>query len=95
MKLLPLLTEKSLNEAKKGNYTFWVDMGMNKAQIKKAVEEIFGVNVSRVRTMNYKGRREKNFKGRIRRISPRKKAMVTVGEKEKIDLFETETKKKK
>lgn len=95
MKLLPLLTEKSLNEAKKGNYTFWVDMGMNKAQIKKAVEEIFGVNVSRVRTMNYKGRREKDSKGRIRRISPRKKAMVTVGEKEKIDLFETETKKKK
>ena len=70
-------------------------MGMNKAQIKKAVEEIFGVNVGRVRTMNYKGRREKDSKGRIRRISPRKKAMVTVGEKEKIDLFETETKKKK
>jgi len=95
MKLLPVLTEKSLNEAKEGNYTFWVDTGMNKAQIKKAVEEIFGVSVSRVRTMNYKGRREKDSRGRIRRVFPRKKAIVTVGEKEKIDLFETETKKKK
>jgi len=50
MKLRPVLTEKSMDEAKKGNYTFFVERNMNKRQIRKMIEEIFEVSVVKVRT---------------------------------------------
>jgi len=89
MKLIPVLTEKSLNEAKKGNYTFWVDRGLTKYQINKLVSDTFGVKVVRVRTMNVPGETKKTLMGRKRIIQPRKKAIVILGQKDKIDLFET------
>jgi len=88
MKLIPVLTEKSMSEAEKGNYTFFVERNMNKGQIKKAVEEAFGVNVVKVRTMNVVGEEKRTIRGRKKIIKPKKKAMVTLKEKEKIDLFE-------
>lgn len=88
MRLKPVLTEKSMSEAKKGIYTFWVERGMNKNQIRKAVEDVFGVNVVKVRTINVAGETKRTFRGEKRVIKPRKKAMVTLKEKEKIDLFE-------
>lgn len=87
-KLIPVLTEKSLEQAKNGNYTFWVDRDLTKHQIKKLVSQVFGVNVVRVRTMNVTGETKKTLTGRKREIQPRKKAIVTLKEKEKIDLFE-------
>lgn len=89
MKLDPILTEKSLEEAKKGKYTFWVGRNMTKHKIKKLIGDVFGVSVVRVRTMNYVGETKKTNTGKIKRIMPRKKAVVTLKEKEKIDLFET------
>ncbi len=88
-KLIPVLTEKSLEEAKKGNYTFWVDRGWNKFKIKRIVDEVFGVNAVKVRTINYVGRIKKDFRGKKKVIKPRKKAMVTLKGKEEIDLFES------
>jgi ribosomal protein L23 len=52
----------------------------------------FGVNVTSVRTANRKAGQRKNFQGRVRKTKAAKKAWVTVGEKEKIDLFEEKTK---
>ena len=95
MKLIAVLTEKSLNASKVGKYTFWVDFGLTKNQVKRQVEQIFGVHVKSVRTINYRGRHEVNYRGKMRKIMPRKKAIVSIGEKEKIDLFEVESKKKK
>ena len=92
MKLEPILTEKSLSKAKKGNYTFWVDRKLNKHQIKKLVSEVFDVVVVKVRTINVAGEKKKNNKGKIKVVKPRKKAMVTLKEKEKIDLFEVKNK---
>ncbi len=89
MKLQPILTEKSLEEAKKGNYTFWVDRGLNKHQIKKLVDGVFGVHTVRVRTMNVAGETKRTIMGRKRIIQPRKKAIVKLAAKEKIDLFVT------
>lgn len=89
MKLTPVLTEKGLEEAKKGKFTFWVDRRTTKHKIKKIVDEVFGVNVTRVRTMNYAGETKRTVMGRKRIIQPRKKAIVTLKGKEKIDLFET------
>jgi large subunit ribosomal protein L23 len=93
MLLKPVLTEKSLSEAKKGNYTFWVGRGLTKNQIKRLVAEVFGVTVVNVRTINLRGEKKKTLRGRIRIIKPRKKAIVTLKEKEKIDLFEEKKKK--
>ncbi|MGB6838757.1 MAG: 50S ribosomal protein L23 [Microgenomates group bacterium] len=88
MRLKPVLTEKSMSEAKEGIYTFWVEKSMNKNQIRKAVEDVFGVHVVKVRTINVAGETKRTFRGKKRTIKPRKKAMVTLKEKEKIDLFE-------
>jgi large subunit ribosomal protein L23 len=87
MKLRPVLTEKSMSEAKKGNYTFFVEKNMNKRQIRKMIEEIFGVSVVKVRTMNVAGEVKRTNMGKKRIIKPKKKAIVTLEGKDKIDLF--------
>lgn len=92
MKLKPVLTEKSLDEAKNGNYTFLVDNKLNKYQIRGLISEVFGVNVTRVRTMKVPGEIKKTPQGKNRIILPQKKAVVTLTGKEKINLFETKKK---
>jgi large subunit ribosomal protein L23 len=88
MKLEPILTEKSLRDAKEGRYTFRVDPGLTKHKIRKLVEEVFGVHVTKVRTIKEKGEVKRTVFGKKRVITPKKKAIVTLKEKEKIDLFE-------
>jgi len=88
MKLQAVFTEKSMNNAKNGNYTFFVDRDLNKHQIKVLVNDTFDVHVESVRTINVAGERKKTVKGKYRLIKRRKKAIVTLKEKEKIDLFE-------
>jgi large subunit ribosomal protein L23 len=94
MKLKALLTEKSLEKAKNGKYSFWVDKGLTKYQIKKLINETFGVNVIDVRTVNIKGEIKRTNRGSIKTIKPQKKAIVTLKEKEKIELFEEKKNKK-
>ena len=52
----PLLTEKSYSDVANKKYTFIVKRDANKAEIKKAVEDIFGVKVEKVNTANYDGK---------------------------------------
>ena len=85
----PIITEKTLELAKNGKYSFRVEVGLRKHQIKKLVEETFGVHVKRIWTMNVKGEIKRTLRGRKKRIMPSKKAIVTLAEKEKIELFET------
>lgn len=86
----PLVTEKvsALNES--GKYGFIVDEDANKVEIKKAVEDMYGVTVEDVNTMRYQGKMKSRYtKARI--ISGRKnsfkKAIVTVAEGEVIDFY--------
>lgn len=92
MKITPVLTEKSLEEAKEGRYTFWVERGLDKPQIKGEVEKVFGVHVTSVHTINFKGGEKKNLRGQMQSIKGRKKAIVTLAAEEKIDLFEEKSK---
>lgn len=94
MKFIPILTEKSLQLAKQGKYSFWVNRNLIKKEIKKLIGEIFSVNVISVRTMNYKGGVKTNSKRRKITIRARKKAIVLLKEGEKIGLFETKESKK-
>ncbi len=88
MKLEPIITEKSMNNAKEGKYTFRVGRSLNKIQIKKLIEETFGVHVTDVKTIRSRGGVKRTPQGRKRIIQPAKKAIVTLKDKEKIDLFE-------
>lgn len=86
----PLVTEKvsALNE--KGKYGFVVDKNANKVQIKKAVEDMYGVTVEDVNTMVYQGKLKARYtKSRVisGRTSSFKKAIVTVAEGDVIDFY--------
>ena len=93
MKVIPVLTEKSLENAKDGIYTFWVGVRSNKHQVKGAIEKVFNVHVTRVRSVNYKGLVKRNLRGVMQKVKPKKKVFVTLKKDEKIDLFEEKKKK--
>lgn len=62
----PIITEQSMDQTADRKYTFEVAKGANKIEIKKAVEEVFGVEVEKVTTMNYIGKpkRQGVFQGK-------------------------------
>jgi len=87
-KLKPIFTEKSSLAAKSGEYSFWVEKSLNKYQIKELVESAFGVHVTKVRVANEKKLSKRTMRGQNITKMPRKKAIVSLLAKEKIDIFE-------
>lgn len=55
----PIITEKTMKIMAESKYTFVVHKNCNKIQIKNAVEQIFGVDVEKVFTMNYMGKKKR------------------------------------
>jgi large subunit ribosomal protein L23 len=92
MKLTPVLTEKSLIDAKEGHFTFKVNRNLTKVDIKRVIEKAFDVHVTSVRTANSIARTKKNNRGKRSAIKAYKKAWVKLGDKESIDIFEEKTK---
>lgn len=86
--LKPVFTEKSLKQAHEGKYSFWVDKNMTKNEIKSEISKLFGVHVLSVKTILVKGENGRNMRGKKYSVKPAKKAIVSLKEKEKIDLFE-------
>ena len=87
--LNPVITEASMGNVQQKKYTFRVADGANKIAIAKAVEEIFGVKVAKVNTVNYDGKMKRQGYGRAGRRASYKKATVTLTEDSKtIELFE-------
>ena len=87
----PLITEKmnALTEEKK-QYGFVVNVNENKIEIAKAIKTKFNVDVEKVNTIKYKGKRKTQFtrKGRFEgRTAEYKKAIITLKEGQTIDLF--------
>jgi len=87
----PIVTEKMTVQGEKLNrYGFIVDKEANKLQIKSAVEEIYGVKVLDVNTINYHGKRKSRFTkaGTLSgRTNHYKKAIVTLAGEDKIDFY--------
>jgi large subunit ribosomal protein L23 len=83
----PLITEQGMHFANvKGAYSFEVNKKANKAEVKQAVERIYGVKVMKVRTANHGGKRRR--RGRTVGItSSWKKAVVYLKPDYHIDLF--------
>ena len=88
----PIITEKATQASETFNrFSFEVDRSANKIEIKNAVEKMYGVQVTEVRTMNYGGGKPSTKytnRGIVEQPNKRwKKAVVTVADGETIDLF--------
>lgn len=87
----PIVTEKMTIQGDKLNrYGFIVDREANKVEIKNAVEQMYGVTVKDVNTVNYHGKRKSRFTkaGLLTgRANHYKKAYVTLAGEDKIDFY--------
>lgn len=83
----PVVTEKTTRLMEDNQYTFEVALDANKYQIRDAIEEIFKVTVTDVSTQRVRGKlkRQGRFEGRR---PDRKKAIVTLAEGDRIEIFE-------
>jgi large subunit ribosomal protein L23 len=87
--LEPVVSEKSYALLDANAYTFKVHPDSNKIQIRQAIESIFGVRVLKVTTSNRKGKRKRNRRTFTFGSRPdTKRAIVTLVEGDRIDLFE-------
>ena len=85
----PVLTEKSFDHLPQKTYTFVVAKDANKLEIKSAVEEVFGVKVAEVRTLNQQGKMRRQGITKGRRPAT-KKAYVTLKKDSKgIEFFDS------
>lgn len=87
----PVLSEKVNKQTEKFNrYTFIVDRKANKLEIKKAVEDFYGIQVEEVNTLVMPSKaKSRNTKAGVvsGRKSAKKKAIVTIAKGESIDLY--------
>ena len=87
----PLITEKMTADTEKNNAYGFVVADANKVEIKKAVENEYGVTVTSVRTLRVDGKRRQRYTktGIIKgRTVGYKKAIVSLAEGEMIDFYE-------
>jgi large subunit ribosomal protein L23 len=84
--LAPVISEKSYGLLDENKYTFLVSTDANKTQIKIAVEQVFGVKVIGVNTLNRHGKVRRTRVGFGRRPDT-KRAVVSVADGQRIDIF--------
>ena len=83
--LSPMVTEKSTNLSEQNKIVFKVHTGANKINLKKNIEKIFKVNVTKINIIN-KQNRTKLTKGKKVKVSGFKKAIITLKKGQSIDL---------
>ena len=83
--LSPLVTEKSTNLSELNKIIFKVPDGANKKNLKKNIEKIFKVNVTKINIINKKNR-TKITRGKKIKVSGFKKAIITLKKGQSIDL---------
>ena len=84
--LAPVVSEKSYSLLDENKYTFLVAKDANKTEIKIAVQNVFGIKVTSVNTINRQGKRRRTRTGSGKRPDT-KRAIVTVAEGQRIDIF--------
>ena len=82
----PLVTEKATMLSEHGQISFRVRLDATKAEIRRAVENLFDVKVTAVNTLRVKGK-TKLFRGRRGRRSDYKKAIITLAEGQNVDYL--------
>jgi large subunit ribosomal protein L23 len=81
----PVITEKATNVSEHNQVVFRVPLSATKREVKAAVEGLFDVKVKAVNTIRVQGKL-KRFRGRLGRRSDYKKAVVTLGEGQRVDV---------
>jgi len=84
----PVISERSMDDAREKKYTFKVAPKANKTQVKIAVEEIFGVEVDKVNIMNCKGKVKKVGKNVGRRANTKKAIIKLTPKSKEIEFFQ-------
>ena len=85
----PVVTEASMDMLADKKYTFKVATDANKIEIKKAVEEIFGVKVGKVTTMNFDGKLKRMGRFEGRRAAYKKAVVKLTADSKTIEFFES------
>lgn len=91
IKIKPVLTEKTMALAKTGKYTFDLPSDITKFQARELIGQAFGVTVKKIRSANAKARVRKNMYGRKQKVRANKRFVVEIGEKDKIEIFNSNT----
>jgi large subunit ribosomal protein L23 len=86
--LKPVITEASMDMLADKKYTFKVATDANKVEIKKAVEEIFGVKVDKVTTMNFDGKLKRMGRFEGRRAAYKKAVVKLTADSKTIEFFD-------
>jgi large subunit ribosomal protein L23 len=84
----PVISEKSVAETERNNYTFAVARSANKFEIKAAVEAEFHVTVLGVRVISVKPKQKRRGRRQMGIVPGWRKAVVTIAAGQKIELFE-------
>ena len=84
--IAPVISEKSYGLLDENKYTFLVRPDANKTQIRIAVEQVFGVKVTGVNTLNRQGKRRRTRVGFGKRPDT-KRAVVSVADGQRIDIL--------
>ena len=85
----PVITEQSMEAVADKKYVFMVDVDANKTEIKAAVEQIFGVKVSKVNTVRMQGKAKRTGAYPVGKRPEYKKAIVTLtADSKTIEFFE-------
>jgi large subunit ribosomal protein L23 len=81
----PVITEKATNASEHNQVIFRVPLTATKREVKAAVEGLFKVKVTAVNTIRVQGKL-KRFRGRVGQRPDYKKAVVTLGEGQRVDV---------
>ncbi len=84
----PIISEQSMDQIADKKYTFEVKKSANKIEIKKAVEEIFGVKVLSVNTLNMMGKMKRMGQHEGRRASWKKAIVKLTADSKTIEFFD-------
>ena len=84
----PVITEQSMEATEEKKYVFQVANDANKIEIKKAVEEIFGVKVEKVNTIRMEGKMKRQGMTMGRRPSWKKAMVKLTADSKTIEFFE-------
>ena len=88
--IAPVVSEKSYEQLEKNVYVFKVQTSASKPEIRNAIESIFYVTVTKVNTLNRKGKVRRNRRNNtLGKRADTKRAIVTLAEGDSIQIFET------
>ena len=88
--IAPVISEKSYEQLEQNVYVFKVHTSASKPEIRRAVESIFDVTVTKVNTLNRKGKVRRNRRDNtLGKRANTKRAIVTLAEGDSIQIFET------